>query len=42
MNLNGKYLLDTNVAIALFVGDLVVQEKVRNAEYIVAAPPCHR
>ena len=39
MNLNGKYLLDTNVAIALFAGDLVVQEKVRNAEYIVAAPP---
>lgn len=39
MNLNGKYLLDTNVAIALFTGDLAVQEKVRNAEYIVAAPP---
>ena len=39
MNLNGKYLLDTNVAIALFAGDLAVQEKVRNAEYIVAAPP---
>ena len=39
MNLSGKYLLDTNVVIALFVGDLMVQEKVRNAEYIVAAPP---
>lgn len=39
MNLNGKYLLDTNVAIALFAGDLAVQEKVRSAEYIVAAPP---
>ena len=39
MNLSGKYLLDTNVAIALFAGDLAVQEKVRNAEYIVAAPP---
>ena len=39
MNLNGKYLLDTNIAIALFAGDLAVQEKVRNAEYIVAAPP---
>lgn len=39
MNQNGKYLLDTNVVIALFAGDLMVQEKVRNAEYIVAAPP---
>ena len=39
MNLSGKYLLDTNVAIALFAGDLAVQEKVRNAEYIVAVPP---
>ena len=39
MNLSGKYLLDTNVVIALFAGDLMVQEKVRNAEYIVAAPP---
>lgn len=38
MNLSGKYLLDTNIAIALFAGDLLVQEKVRNAEYIVAAP----
>jgi predicted nucleic acid-binding protein len=32
MNLSGKYLLDTNIAIALFAGDLLVQEKVRNAE----------
>ena len=39
MNQNGKYLLDTNIAIALFAGDMVVQEKVRNAEYIVAVPP---
>lgn len=39
MNLSGKYLLDTNVVIALFAGDPMVQEKVRNAEYIVAAPP---
>ncbi|MXV84349.1 type II toxin-antitoxin system VapC family toxin [Candidatus Poribacteria bacterium] len=37
--MSGKYLLDTNVVIALFAGDLMVQEKVRNAEYIVAAPP---
>ena len=39
MNLSGKYLSDTNIAIALFAGDLLVQEKVRNAEYIVAVPP---
>ena len=39
MNLSGKYLLDTNVVIALFAGDLMVQEKVRNAEYIVATLP---
>lgn len=39
MNLSGKYLLDTNVAIAFFAGDLSVQEKVRDAEYIVAVPP---
>ncbi|MCY3551949.1 MAG: type II toxin-antitoxin system VapC family toxin, partial [Candidatus Poribacteria bacterium] len=37
--MSGKYLLDTNVAIALFAGDLAVQEKVKNAEYIVAVPP---
>ena len=39
MNLSAKYLLDTNVAIAFFAGDLSVQEKVRNTEYIVAVPP---
>ena len=39
MNLSGKYLLDTNITIALFAGDPLVQEKVRNAEYIVAVPP---
>lgn len=39
MNQNGKYLLDTNIATALFAGDPVVQEKVRNAEYIAVAPP---
>lgn len=39
MNLNGKYLLDTNIAIALFAGDPVVQEKVRSVNYIAVAPP---
>ncbi len=39
MNLNGKYLLDTNIAIALFAGDPMVQEKVSNVEDIVVAPP---
>ncbi len=28
------YLIDTNIAIALFAGDEVVKEKVRNAEFI--------
>lgn len=42
MNLSGKYLLDTNVAIALFAGDLLVQEKVRNAEYYSNDPACNR
>ena len=39
MNQNGKYLLDTNIVIALFAGDSVVQEKVGNAEYIATGPP---
>lgn len=39
MNLNGKYLLDTNIAIALFAGDPIVQEKVRDADYVAVAPP---
>ena len=39
MNQNGKYLLDTNIAIALFAGDPVVKQKVRNVEYIAVAPP---
>lgn len=32
------YLIDTNIAIALFAGDEVVKEKVRNAEFIAVAP----
>ena len=32
------YLIDTNIAIALFAGDEIVTEKVRNAEFIAVAP----
>ena len=32
------YLIDTNIAIALFAGDEIVKEKVRNAEFIAVAP----
>ncbi|RKU21382.1 VapC toxin family PIN domain ribonuclease [Candidatus Poribacteria bacterium] len=39
MNQNGRYLLDTNIVIALFSEEITVQEKVRNAESIVATPP---
>lgn len=39
MNQSGRYLLDTNITIAFFAGDPVVQEKVRAAEYIAVAPP---
>lgn len=39
MNQGGRYLLDTNIAIALFAGDPIVQEKVRDSDYVVVAPP---
>lgn len=32
------YLIDTNIAIALFAGDEVVKEKVGNAEFIAVSP----
>ena len=32
------YLIDTNIAIALFAGDEVVKENVRNAEFIAVSP----
>ncbi len=32
------YLIDTNIAIALFSGDEIVKEKLRNAEFIAVAP----
>ena len=39
MNQNGKYLLDTNIVIALFSEEITVQEKVRNAAVVALAPP---
>ena len=39
MNQNGRYLLDTNIAIALFSEEITVQVKVRNAAFVALAPP---
>jgi tRNA(fMet)-specific endonuclease VapC len=39
MNLNGRYLLDTNIVIALFAGDKAVEAKVRNTADVALAPP---
>ena len=39
MNQNGRYLLDTNVVIALFSEEITVQEKMRNAAVVALAPP---
>lgn len=39
MNQNGKYLLDTNIVIALFSEEITVQEKARNAAVVALAPP---
>ncbi len=39
MNQNGRYLLDTNIVIALFSDEIAVQEKVRNAAVVALAPP---
>ena len=39
MNQNGKYLLDTNIVIALFSGEAAVQEKSRNAAVVALGPP---
>ena len=39
MNQNGRYLLDTNIVIALFSEDITVQENVRNAAVVALAPP---
>lgn len=39
MNQNGKYLLDTNIVIALFSEEVRVQEKVREVAVVASAPP---
>ena len=39
MNQSGRYLLDTNIAIALFAGDPIVQEKVRDSDYVAVLIP---
>ena len=39
MNQNGKYLLDTNIVIALFAEDKAVQARVRSAEGVALASP---
>ncbi len=39
MNQSGRYLLDTNVVIALFSGDRAVEAKVANTENVALAPP---
>ena len=39
MNQNGKYLLDTNIVIALFAGDRSVEMRVTHTENVALAPP---
>ena len=39
MNQNGRYLLDTNIVIALFAEEEAVQERIGNADGIALAPP---
>ena len=39
MNQSGRYLLDTNIVIALFTGDRSVEAKVTNIENVALAPP---
>ncbi len=39
MNQSGKYLLDTNIVIALFSDEVAVQERARNAAVVALAPP---
>ena len=39
MNQSGRYLLDTNIVIALFSEEMVVQERVKNAGMVALAPP---
>ena len=39
MNQSSKYLLDTNIIIALFAGDQGVEARVRNTADVALAPP---
>ncbi len=39
MNLSGRYLLDTNIVIALFSGDKAVEAKVETTSNVALAPP---
>ena len=39
MNQNGRYLLDTNIVIALFSEETEVQEKAQNVGVVALAPP---
>ncbi len=39
MNQSGRYLLDTNIVVALFSEEIGVEEKIRNAGGIALAPP---
>ena len=39
MNQSGRYLLDTNIVIALFSDEIAVQERARSAAVVALAPP---
>ena len=39
MNQSGRYLLDTNIVIALFSDETAVQERAKKAEMVALAPP---
>lgn len=39
MNQSGRYLLDTNIVIALFAGDRSIEARVRNTANVALAPP---
>ena len=39
MSQNGKYLLDTNIIIRMFIGELTIQEKILNSDNLFLASP---
>ena len=39
MNQNGNYLLDTNIIIGVFTGDMAIAEKIRNGNNLFLASP---